>query len=82
MLPPVSLPQVPKAILRCLSAVTIARFAAFHGLLVVPVPLSTMPAPLRKSRARHERASAMCRHERRASVCGSAAGRSAPAAIR
>ncbi len=36
-------------------AVTNARFAPLHGLTVGPVPLSTMPAPLRKTRARHER---------------------------
>ena len=40
---------------------TNARFAALHGLPVGPVSLSTPPAPLRKPRARHERASAMCR---------------------
>jgi len=39
-------------------AVTNARFASLHGLLVVPVPLSTTPAPLLKPRPRHERASA------------------------
>jgi hypothetical protein len=37
-----------------LVAVTNARFAALHGLPVAPVPLSTTPVPLRKSRARHE----------------------------
>ena len=47
-----------------------------------PVLLSTMPVPLRKSRARHERASTMCRDKRRPSVCGSAAGRSATASFR
>lgn len=38
------------------SAVTNARCAALHGLPVGPVPLSTAPVPLRKPRARHERA--------------------------
>ena len=33
----------------------------FTGCWFVPVPLSTAPIPLRKPRARHERASAMCR---------------------
>lgn len=31
-----------------IAAATNARFAAFHGLQVVPVPLSTTPVPLRK----------------------------------
>src|SRR5450759_6033377 len=39
------------------SAVTNARFASLHGQHVVPVPLSTPPAPLLKPRARHELAS-------------------------
>ena len=56
----------------CRLAVTNTRFAAFHGLPVVPVPLSTTPAPLRKSRARHERQWDWPQ-QRRASVCGSAA---------
>ncbi len=40
---------------------TNARFATLHVLLVVPVPLSTTPVPLRKSRARHERESCVGR---------------------
>jgi len=55
------------------SAVTNARLASLHGLHVVPVPLSTTPAPLLKPRARHELACA-APQERPASVCGSAAG--------
>jgi len=41
--------QLPKP------AVTNACFAALHGLMVGPVSHSTMPVPLRKTRARHER---------------------------
>lgn len=44
-----------------LSAVTNARFAPLHGLLVGPVSHSTTPVPLHKPRARHERAIAKCR---------------------
>jgi hypothetical protein len=43
------------------TAVTNARFSSLHGLPVGPVSPSTTPVPLRKPRARHERASAMCR---------------------
>jgi hypothetical protein len=39
-------------------AVTNARVASLHGLPVGPFPLSTAPVSLRKSRARHEQASA------------------------
>ena len=53
-------------------AVTNALFSSLHGLLVVPVPLSTPPVPLRKARARHER-QFKWPHQRLASVCGSAA---------
>ena len=35
------------------TAMTNARFAAFHGVSVAPCPLSTKPVSLRKSRARH-----------------------------
>jgi hypothetical protein len=37
-------------------AVTNARFASLHGLPVALYALSTTPVPLRKPRARHERA--------------------------
>ncbi len=63
-------------------AVTNARFTPLHGLPVGPVPLSTTPVPLRKPRARHEWAFAGVPRVRQASVCGSAAGRFTPAAIR
>jgi len=42
--------------------VTNARFATLHVLLVVPVPLSTTPVPLRNPRARHERKSRVGRY--------------------
>jgi len=35
--------------------VTNAFFVSLHGLSVGPFPRSTMPVPLRKARARHER---------------------------
>jgi hypothetical protein len=63
-------------------AVTNARFASLHRLPVASSPLSTAPVPLRKPRARHEWAFAGMPQTRQASVCGSTAGRSAPAAIR
>src|SRR5947208_3635816 len=37
-----------------LTAVTIARIAAFHRLPVAPFSLSTAPVPLHKPRVRHE----------------------------
>jgi hypothetical protein len=52
--------------------VTNARFAALHGLPVVPYAFSTTPVPLRKS-ARSSRAAMDWPQVRRASVCGSAA---------
>src|SRR5947207_6898337 len=54
------------------AAVTNARFATLHVLLVVPVPLPTTPVPLRKSRARHERESCV---GRKSGGLPSAAGR-------
>jgi hypothetical protein len=38
-----------------LFAVTNAIFASLHGLSVGPFTRSTIPVPLRKARARHER---------------------------
>jgi hypothetical protein len=56
------------------SAVTNAPFASFHGLPVALSAPSTTPVPLRKSCARHERASANVPQARLTSVSGSAAG--------
>jgi len=62
-------------------AVTNARFVSLHGLPVAPASPAPTPVPLHKPRARHELAFSSP-NRRRASVCGSAAGRSAPAAFR
>ena len=56
--------------------------SAFTGSRSALSPLSTTPVPLRYKRARHERKSSSGSNSRRASVCGSAAGHSAPATFR
>jgi hypothetical protein len=58
--------------------VTNAFFASLHGFSVGPFPRSTMPVPLRKARARHERHP----HNAEGSACfrlRHGNGRSAPA---
>jgi hypothetical protein len=58
--------------MKCESAVTNARFAALHGLLVALFPLAdarSTPQIARSSRA----AMVLAAQQRRASVCGSAA---------
>ena len=66
-------------------AVTNARFAPLHGLPGRPCHPLDRARSTPQARAlvtRHERAFAGMPKARRASVCGSAAGRCAPAAFR